>query len=354
MVTSKQFNVGIIGLGRIGAVHVEAWDSLEGARVVAVCDSSEAARVAASQKGLAVFSDPQAMLDAVQLDAVSICAPPNQHQPLAEICFEKGVAVLCEKPLAADGSTATALVQSAHRHHARFQLATKFRHVPELQKARQLMADGAVGEPLTFRIEFAGPVDMSQRWNSDPSFSGGGVLIDNGSHALDLTRFLFSAIDNVMAVSLKAVQKLQVEDSALLLVSTEGGVTGKIMLSWSMKPADQDYVVIQGSKGQITVGWKESWLRGDGQAPQKIGSGYDKNDSHRRMMTMFRDFALGEGPGWISEEEALSSALVTDAAYQSMRSERWVKVEASKVPGLKRSAETEAYSRLRLVAGRGR
>ena len=180
MVSSKQVNVGIIGLGRIGAVHVEAWDSLEGARVVAVCDSSEAARVAASQKGLAVFSDPQAMLDAVQLDAVSICAPPNQHQPLAEICFEKGVAVLCEKPLAADGATATALVQSAHRHHARFQLATKFRHVPELQKARQLMADGAVGEPLTFRIEFAGPVDMSQRWNSDPSFSGGGVLIDNG------------------------------------------------------------------------------------------------------------------------------------------------------------------------------
>ena len=47
----------------------------------------------------------------------------------------------------------------------------------------------------------------------------------------------------------------------------------------SMKPADQDYVVIQGSKGQITVGWKEAWLRVDGQAPEKIGGGYDKNES---------------------------------------------------------------------------
>jgi predicted dehydrogenase len=87
-----------------------------------------------------------------------------------------------------------------------------------------------------------------------------------------------------MAVSLKPIQKLQVEDSALILVSTECGVTGKIMLSWSMKPEGQDYVVIQGSKGQIAVGWKESWLRVDGEAPKKIGSGYDKNDSHRRMI----------------------------------------------------------------------
>jgi predicted dehydrogenase len=348
-VSSDQYRVGIIGLGRIGAVHVEAWESLGNAHVVAACDSSETARAAASSKGMDVFSNPAEMLDSMKLDAVSICAPPNQHQPLAEICFEKGVPVLCEKPLAADGESATTLVASAHRHGARFQLATKFRHVPELQMARRLMADGAVGDPLTFRIEFAGPVDMSQRWNSDPAFSGGGVLIDNGSHALDLSRFLFSPIDSVMAVNLKPIQKLQVEDSALLLVSTECGVTGKIMLSWSMKPADQDYVVVQGSKGQIAIGWKESWLRVDGQAPQKIGSGYDKNDSHKRMMTMFREFAQGRGPGWISEEEALSSALVTDAAYQSIRAQRWVKVEAPKLAGLKRPAAAD--SGLRLVAG---
>ena len=349
--TSKEFKVGIIGLGRIGAVHMEAWDALEGAKVVAACDSNAGARAAAAQKGLAVFADPAEMLASMELDAVGICAPPNQHQPLAEVCFDKGIPVLCEKPLAADGQSATALVESAHRHRARFQLATKFRHVPDLQAARLLMADGAIGEPLTFRIEFSGPVDMSQRWNSDPSMSGGGVLIDNGSHALDLTRFLFSPIENVMAVSLKAVQKLEVEDSALLLVSTECGVTGKIMLSWSMKPDGQDYVVIQGSKGQISAGWKESWLRIDGQVPTKIGAGYDKNVSHTRMMTMFREFALGQSPGWISEEEALSSALVTDAAYQSMRAGRWVKVDAPKLAGLKRPVETEVNGRLKLVAG---
>jgi predicted dehydrogenase len=193
-VTSEHFKVGIIGLGRISAAHIDTWKAIEGASVVAACDSSEAARAAGAKQGLAMFSDPQAMLDSTALDAVTICAPPHQHQPLAEICFDKGVPVLREKPLAADGTAATALVESAHRHRARFQLATKFRHVPEVQLARQLMADGAVGDPLTFRIEFSGPVDMSQRWNSDPSVSGGGVLIDNGSHALDLARYLFSPI----------------------------------------------------------------------------------------------------------------------------------------------------------------
>lgn len=349
--TSEQFKVGIIGLGRIGAVHVEAWEALGGAKVVAACDSSAEARAGAVKKGMAAFSSPAAMLESMEIDAVGICAPPNQHQPLAEICFDKGVPVLCEKPLAADGASATALVESAHKHRARFQLATKFRHVPDLQYAKELINQGAIGDVLTFRIEFSGPVDMSQRWNSEPSMSGGGVLIDNGSHALDLARFMFSPIDSVMAVNLKPVQKLKVEDSALLLVSTECGVTGKIMLSWSMKPEGQDYVVIQGSKGQLTVGWKESFLRVDGQAPQKIGNGYDKNDSHRRMMTMFRDFARGNGQGWISEEEALSSALVTDAAYQSIRSGRWVKVEVPRLAGLKRPADLEANTRLRLVAG---
>jgi len=125
------------------------------------------------------------------------------------------------------------------------------------------MADGAIGEPLTFRIEFAGPVDMSQRWNSDPAVSGGGVLIDNGSHALDITRFLFSPVDAVLATSLKPLQKLRVEDTARILATTACGVTGKIMLSWSMKPADQDYVTIQGPMGQIAIDWKNrgcAWM----------------------------------------------------------------------------------------------
>ncbi len=352
--TSKEFRVGIIGLGRIGAAHVEAWDSLEGARMVAACDSSEDARTAAAKRGLDVYTDAASMLKSANLDAVSICAPPNQHQPLAEICFEAGVPVLCEKPLAADGAAASQLVESAHRHRSRFQLATKFRHVPELQLAKQLMLDGAIGSPLTYRIEFSGPVDMSQRWNSNRAMSGGGVLIDNGSHALDLSRFLFSRIDSVMAVNLKAMQKLDVEDSSLILASTECGVTGKIMLSWSMKPDGQDYMVVQGAKGHIAVGWKEAWLRVDGKAPEKIGNGYDKNDAHRRMMSMFRDFAKGENAGWISEEEALSSALVTDAAYESIRSGRWIEVKAPRLAGLKRPIDTQVIERPLRVAGGGR
>ena len=117
--TSKEFRVGIIGLGRIGAAHVEAWNALEGARMIAACDSSEEARAAATRRGLDVYSDAASMLKSANLDAVSICTPPNQHQPLAEICFEAGVPVLCEKPLAADGA-ASQLVESAHRHRSRF------------------------------------------------------------------------------------------------------------------------------------------------------------------------------------------------------------------------------------------
>jgi hypothetical protein len=73
------------------------------------------------------------------------------------------------------------------------------------------------------------------------------------------------------------------------------------------------------------------------------------------MMAMFRDFALGSGPGWISEEEALSSALVTDAAYESMRGGRWVDVKAPRIAAFKRQAsDVEGTERPRLIAGGGR
>ncbi|MBM3797606.1 MAG: Gfo/Idh/MocA family oxidoreductase [Acidobacteria bacterium] len=123
-------------MGRIGMVHFEAWQRQEGARVAAVCDPSETTRAAAEAQGMTAFSDPDEMLAQVKLDAVSICAPPSLHQPLAEVCFTHRVPVLCEKPLATEGDSASKLVESAHRLAGRFQLATKFRHVPELQMAR--------------------------------------------------------------------------------------------------------------------------------------------------------------------------------------------------------------------------
>ncbi len=323
----KPFNVAIAGFGRIADTHLEAWNSLEDTRVIAVVDDSPLARERARSMGMEAFEDIGQMLESgCRPNAVSICSPPVFHLTQTLSLMSEGVAVLCEKPVSVDLDNAQRLVEGAMQHKVPFQLATKFRHVPEIRKARDLVRHGVIGDPVTFSVEFAGSVDMSNRWNSVPQFSGGGVLIDNGCHAVDTVRFLLSGITKIQGVPLKPLQQLGVEDSAMMLATTECGTTGRIMMSWSVKSWKDTYITIQGTRGMIELGWKQSWLHVDGEAPVQIGTGYSKVGAHKRMMGMFRELCLGGNEMWITPDDVMASATVIEAAYRSMQSGRWARV----------------------------
>jgi predicted dehydrogenase len=267
------------------------------------------------------------MIRGADLQAVSICTPPLHHAPVAIACMRRGLDVLCEKPLAINGRAALKMVQTAERERRHLLLATKFRHVPELVVARDLIADGAIGEPVAFEIDFSSMVDMSQRWNCRRGVAGGGVIIDNGSHAFDIVSFLFGTISRIHATRLKSVQSLGVEDSATILIEAGRGLIGRIDLSWSLATGRETYVTVYGSRGSIEVGWRGSRLRVPGSPAREIGPGYDKNDAHRRMMDEFRGVVLGHRRAWISPGEGLRTLAAVEAAYHSLRSGSWVPVD---------------------------
>jgi predicted dehydrogenase len=272
--------------------------------------------------GVNSYDDAAEMLEQEKLDVASICTPPDSHLPLAAACLERDIHLLCEKPLAIDYDTTAQLIERARKSRARFFLATKFRHVPEIRRARAHILAGDIGDPLLFEIEFSSVVDMSQRWNSVPSLSGGGVIIDNGCHALDLVTYLFGGVSQIQATRLPSVQQLEAEDSALLVVSAAQGVKGHITLSWSMKSQRDVYLSVRGSRGSIEVGWRESFLHhgqdSDG-SRVSLGRGYDKLAAHHRMMRTCRDAIAGLCPSWITHEESLATAAGIEAAYRSLR-----------------------------------
>jgi len=319
--------VGIIGLGRAGRVHLDAWQAVEGATVTAVCDPSPAVRRWARAAGIAAYAHPLDMLGRAVLDAVSIASPPVHHAPIAIACLERGLDVLCEKPLAINGRAALRMVQVATRHQRNLLLATKFRHVPDLAAAREMVAGGEIGEPVAFEIDFSSMVDMSGRWNARRALSGGGVIIDNGCHAFDIVTYLFGTVSRVQATRLKPVQNIGVEDSATVLVAAGRGLVGRIDLSWSLQTGRETYVTIYGSRGTIEVGWRGSRLKVAGKPPREIGPGYDKNVAHRLMMEAFMGVVAGERQPWISPGEGLRTVAAVEAAYQSLRSGGWVPVD---------------------------
>jgi len=320
--------VGIIGFGRAGRVHLDAWRAVAGVDVAAVSDPSPAVVSAARQEGLQAVRESCELLAMPDLDAVSICAPPVEHAPLSIAALERGLHVLCEKPLAIRRPAALRMMQAATRRGRQLLLATKFRHVPDLLVARELVAGGVIGEPLAFEIDFSSRVDMAGRWNARRSVSGGGVIIDNGCHAFDIVGFLFGAVRSVRATRLKAAQPLAVEDSATVMVEVGDGLIGRMDLSWSHATQRETYLMIHGTEGSIDVGWRQSRLRLIGQEPRALHVGlYDRHASHVAMMNAFVAVVSGTRCPWISPGECLRTVAAIEASYHSLRSGGWVPVD---------------------------
>jgi len=319
--------VGIIGLGRAGNMHLDAWRLVPGVEVVAVSDAAVSGRSAARAAGLRAHRSLAQMLDREKLDAISICTPPADHADQAIACLERGLHVLCEKPLALTPWDALAMLQTSGRCRRQLLLATKFRHVPELVQTRQIIASGELGEPVTFEVSFCSPVDMSGRWNSQRHRAGGGVIMDNGCHAFDIVSFLFGSITRIQATVLKQLQPLSVEDSATIQIRAGDGVIGRVDLSWSLATGRDRYVVVHCSRGTVEVGWKGSRVRRNGEEWRDIGNPYDKTQAHRQMNACFHDLVTGNGEAWISPMECLRTVAAVDAAYRSIYSGSWEWVE---------------------------
>lgn len=320
--------IAIIGLGRAGRVHLDAWRAVPGIRVVAVCDPDDAVRARAAEEGMVAYRTLPQLLGDCRVDAVSVASPPAEHADTAIACLEHGLDVLCEKPLAVDGPSALHMMHVAQRTRRHLLLATKFRHVPDLIAARTLLAQGAIGEPVAFEIDFSSRVDMRDRWNARRPVSGGGVIVDNGCHAFDIVAFLFGTVNRVLATRLKPLQPIGVEDSATLLVGAGGGLVGRIDVSWSLVTERPTYVMVHGSKGRLEVGWRGSSLHVFGRPPQAIGSpSYDKHASHVAMIQAFLDVLRGERAPWISPGACLRTVAAVEAAYHSLASGAWIPVD---------------------------
>ena len=319
--------VAIIGLGRAGTIHLQAWQATGIAEIAAIADPLQATRRSARAAGLRAYADPLAMIAAEDLDAVSICTPPASHAALAVACLDQGLHVICEKPLTTSVRAALQMLRAATRARRHLLLATKFRHVPDLAVARALIAKGAIGEPVAFEVDFSSMVDMSQRWNCRRPVAGGGVIIDNACHAFDIVAFLFGTVTRVQATRLKQLQDIGVEDSATILVAAGKGLVGRIDVSWSLATGRETYVTVYGSRGTIEVGWRRSRLRVAGKPPRRIGKGYDKLDSHRRMLASFAEIVAGNERPWIGAGECLRTVAAVEAAYRSLRWGGWAQVD---------------------------
>lgn len=327
---SDLLRFAVIGAGGIASTYEAAFSNMPGVRISAVCDiHKHAAETLARRAGCSAYATVDALLLHADFHAAVVCTPPATHEAIATRLLESGKHVLCEKPLATAVPAAWRMLEASRRGGALLTMASKFRYVEDVRRAHAFVRAGGIGELVAVENAFTSHVDMRNRWNSDPLVSGGGVLMDNGTHAVDILRYFLGHLRDVQIVEGRRLQGLPVEDTVRLFVHNDDGVMGTSDLSWSIDKELETYLRIYGSDGTVLVGWKESKYRRRGEPDWHVfGNGYDKLQAFRDQIDNFTGAILGTQELIITQRDAIASVEVIRAGYAALERTRWERVGA--------------------------
>lgn len=320
----NKLKFGLIGAGGIAQAYAQAFNESSCCELVAVADvRREAAMALAEITGGTSYTD-YAHLAEIELDAVIVATPPATHVEIACFFMERGIPVLCEKPLTTNVADAERMIAAAEKAGVQFTMASKFRYCEDVVKAKGIIASGVLGDVLQFENAFTAKVDMSKRWNSDADVSGGGVLIDNGTHSVDIIRYFLGAIESVLVVDAGGTQNLPVDENVKMLAKTRDGITASVDLTWGINKELPYFISIYGTNGTLHVGWRESKYKLNSSPDWTVfGSGYDKVASFRGKIENFANALRGKEDLFITPADALASVQVIDAAYKSLNQNLW-------------------------------
>ncbi|MEM6825603.1 MAG: Gfo/Idh/MocA family oxidoreductase [Pseudomonadota bacterium] len=326
---SSELRLGIVGAGAIAGAYVDAIAASRSADLVAVADvNGDAAEAMATRAGARAFTSHEALASSGICDAVIVTTPPATHEAIAVSLLSSELPVLCEKPLSVDLKSAFNMTRAATENRVLLSMASKFRFCDDVVTAHDMLGEGKIGMPIMLDNVFTGVVDMTRRWNSDPELSGGGVLIDNGTHSVDIVRYLLGQITEVLAIAGPRMQQMLVEDSVKLLARTQDGKQASIETSWSVHKDHSAFISVYGTEGTIEIGWKGSRIReGRTGSWREFGTGYNKLAAFTRQIEHFCGVLNGENWTLPDAHDALSSVLVIQAAYRSMTRGAWTRVE---------------------------
>jgi predicted dehydrogenase len=266
---------GVIGIKGVGSKHVNMAREHENVELTALVDLDEAAVKAQSQElGVRAFTDYREMLNAGIVDAVSIATPHHLHAIIGLECLNAGVHVFTEKPLANRVSDADAMIETAKAQDLKICVGHQYRTYRTPQTMKHLIDTGVIGNIMrvlwtwiAFRPESYYARDI---WRQTWRHAGGGVLMNQTSHDLDLICWLIGEPVQVSAIIGNQFHQIEVEDVVCANVLFENGAFGSIQLTIN-QPIGYSIRQVAGDKGMIAIPDVQS-LAGDAEDDFLLGT----------------------------------------------------------------------------------
>jgi predicted dehydrogenase len=351
----------VIGLGWAGQRHLEAYDAVPGARVVALAGLEEAVRhkLATRYRIEREVARWEELLEVDELDAVSIAVPTFLHAPIAIAAFERGLHVLCEKPIGRDAQEADAMVQAARSAERVLDVAFNHRQRGDIHELKDAIDAGRLGRPYYAKAWWLRRTGIPTlgSWFTRSELAGGGPLVDVGVHVLDYSLFLLGNPE-VRAVSASTYDLLgtsgfgsnpdsnktggtgektfDVEDLASVFMRLSDGGTLLVEASWAAhrREGDEFGITLYGTEGgaELIVDDYEpvGSLRifGDnGGTPVATRVNAKPGRGHVAVVEQFLEKV--RSGDWRAHDGSTAAALarIVDACYRSAAEEREVRLD---------------------------
>jgi predicted dehydrogenase len=320
----------VIGCGDVSVVHLQAIENLDGIDLVGVCDTDAGRSAASAQRyGVPGFTGHRELLDAVQPDVVHVCTPHYQHTQVAIDCIDAGAAVLVEKPVAHTVAEADRLIATARRHpDVKVGICLQNRYNATTRATRALLDSGELG------VVCGGSATVL--WHRDPAYyrarpwrgrlrdSGGGVLINQAIHTMDLMEWLLGDVVRARGhagrYALDGV--VDVEDTAHVLLDHAGGARS-VVFATVANVADSPVTIeivaeraVLLIRGDLTVSYADGRTETVAERRATTGGRSYWGVSHELLIADFYRTLPDPEPFWIGPEEGARSLRLVHQIYQ--------------------------------------
>ncbi len=251
-------HVGLIGAGNISGTHARAATAVPGVSIAAVCaPTRQHAERLAGAHGAVAYDRLDRFLDHRPMDMVAIGSPSGLHGEHGIAAARRGLHVLVEKPLEISTSRADALIAEAAR--ARVVLGVMFqdRLKPDIVRLKALVDGGELGRPIlgTARVKWYRPDSYYQesRWRGTKALDGGGALINQAIHTVDLLVWCFGPVSRIVGRTARQVHAIESEDTALALLEFANGAVASIEATTAAFPGYARRLELTGTEGTAVL-----------------------------------------------------------------------------------------------------
>lgn len=254
----EKFRFGIIGCGTIGPWHANGIKALDEAELVAVCDCiPERADKMAQDYNAKAYIDYLEMINSPDIDAVCICTPSGMHADMAIDAARAGKHVLAEKPIDVNLSKIDQMISGCRMAGIKLGVIFQRRTSPLWGQLKQAVAKGSLGKMVLadayLKYHRAQSYYDSGEWRGTWALDGGGALMNQGVHMVDILQWIMGPVESVFAHADHLARNIEVEDTAVAVLKFANGAFGVLEGTTSVYPGLEHRLELHGDKGSILV-----------------------------------------------------------------------------------------------------